>query len=162
MTLQLSTLCCTISCFCKKTLISNNSLMRTLFCSNMVNLKMCPRFRPNKPMHSNLHNRGEFEGVCTFLIKHSHLSKFTIARTLFNNFKLFNKSRQFQAKRQLHRVFWRQFRATGKLCTAFFTGLGFLTIRANFKQNDSCAQCFDANFEQQESCARCFGQVLAL
>ena len=161
MTLQLSTLCCTISCFCKKTLISNNSLMRTLFCSNMVNLKMCPRFWPNKPMDSNLHNRGEFEGVCTFLIKHSHLSKFTIARTLFNNFKLFNKSRQFQAKRQLHRVFWRQFRAKRECKLEFLTNFSFLTIRANLKQNDSCAVWVEANFEQQHGCARCFGQVLA-
>ena len=32
-----------------------------------------------------------------------------------------------------------QFRATGKFCTAFFTGFGFLTIRANFNQSDSCA-----------------------
>ena len=56
-------------------------------------------------MEENLHNRGEFEDVCTFLIKHAHLSKFTVARTLFNNFKLFNKRRQFQAKRQLRRVF---------------------------------------------------------
>ena len=79
--------------------------MRTLFCTNMVNLKMSPRFSPDKLMEENLHNRGEFEGVCTFLIKHSHLSKFTIARTLFNNFKLFNKSRQFQGKRQLPSVF---------------------------------------------------------
>ena len=30
-----------------------------------------------------------------------------------------------------------------------------------FKQNDSCAQCFDATFGQQDSCGRCFGQVLA-
>ena len=43
----------------------------------------------------------------------------------------------------------------------FCTGFGFLTIRVNLKQNDSCAECFDANFEQQDSCARCFGQVLA-
>ena len=43
----------------------------------------------------------------------------------------------------------------------FFTGFGFLKIRVNLKQNDSCAECFDANFEQQDSCARCFGQVLA-
>ena len=43
----------------------------------------------------------------------------------------------------------------------FFTGFGFLTIRVSLKQNDSCAECFDANFEQQHSCARCFGQVLA-
>ena len=42
----------------------------------------------------------------------------------------------------------------------FFTGFGFVTIRVNLKQNDSCAECFDANFMQQDSCARCFGQVL--
>ena len=66
---------------------------------------MSPRFRPDQLMEENLHNRGEFEDVCTFLIKHAHLSKFTVARTLFNNFKLFNKRRQFQAKRQLRRVF---------------------------------------------------------
>ena len=66
---------------------------------------MSPRFRPDQLMEENLHNRGEFEDVCTFLIKHAHLSKFTVARTLFNNFKLFNKRRKFQAKRQLRRVF---------------------------------------------------------
>ena len=52
-----------------------------------------------------------------------------------------------------------QFRATAKFCIAFFTGFGFLTIRANFKQNDSCAVPHRANFEQQQGCARCFGQV---
>ena len=161
MTLQLSTLCCTISCFCKKTLISNNSLMRTLFCSNMVNLKMCPRFWPNKPMDSNLHNRGEFEGVCTFLIKHSHLSKFTIARTLFNNFKRFNKRQQFQAKLHLRSLFRREFQATGQLPTMFCTSFSFLTRRANLKQNESCAVWFGASFEQHESCAQRFPQALA-
>ena len=30
---------------------------------------------------------------------------------------------------------------------AFFTGFGFLTIRANLKQNYGCAACFDANFQ---------------
>ena len=68
---------------------------------------------------------------------------------------------RFEAKQQLRSVIWGQFRATGTLCTAVFTGFGFLTIRANLKQNDSCAECFDANFEQQDSCARCFAQVLA-
>ena len=69
--------------------------MRTLFWTNMVNLKMSSHFWPNKPIEENLHNGGEFEDVSTFLIKHAHLSKFTVARPLFNNFKLFNKSRQF-------------------------------------------------------------------
>ena len=135
--------------------------MRRLFWSNMVNLKMSSNFWPNKPIKENLHNRGEFEDVCTFLIKHAHLSKFTVARTLFNNFKLFNKRRQFQAKRQLRRVFWRQFRAKRELQLEFLTNFSFLTIRANFKQNDGCAGCFDAYFEQQDNCARCFAQVLA-
>ena len=36
-----------------------------------------------------------------------------------------------------------------------------LTKEAHFKQNDSCAERFDANFEQLENCARCFVQVLA-
>ena len=52
-----------------------------------------------------------------------------------------------------------QFRAIRKFYTAFFTGFGFLTVRANFKQNDSCAVAHTANFEQQRGCARCFGQV---
>ena len=72
-----------------------------------------------------------------------------------------NNTGLFQGKRQLCSVIWGQFRATGKLLTAFFTRFGFLTIRVNLKQNDSCAESFDANFEQQDSCARCFGQVLA-
>ena len=135
--------------------------MRTLFWSNMVNLKMSSNFWPNKPIEENLHNRGEFEDVCTFLIKHAHLSKFTVARTLFNNFKLFNRRRQFQAKRQLRRVFWRQFRAKRELQLEFLTNFSFLTIRASLKQNDSCAVLVEANFEQQHGCARCFGKVLA-
>ena len=32
---------------------------------------------------------------------------------------------------------------------------------ANFKQNQSCAECFDANFKQQYSCAECLTQVLS-
>ena len=90
-------------------------------------------------MEENLHNRGEFEDVCTFLIKHAHLSKFTVARTLFNNFKRFNKRHQFQAKRQLRSLFRLQFQATGQLPTMFCTSFSFLTRRANLKQNESCA-----------------------
>ena len=127
----------------------------------MVNLRMSWRFWPKKPMEKNLHNRGEFEDVCTFLIKHAHLSKFTVARTLFNNFKLFNKRRQFQAKRQLRRVFWRQFRAKRELQLEFLTNFSFLTIRANLKQNDSCAVWFGANFEEHGSSAQRFSQALA-
>ena len=66
---------------------------------------MSARFRPNKKLEENLNKSGEFEDVCTFLIKPAHLSKFKVARTLFNNFKLFNKRRQFQEKRQLCGVF---------------------------------------------------------
>ena len=127
--------------------------MRTLFCTNMVTLKMSARFWPSKKIEENLNKRGEFEDVCTFLTKHAHLTKFTVAQAVFNNFKLFNKSRQFQAKRHLRRVFCRQFRATGQLCTVFCTSFSFLTKVTTFKQHDSCAECFDANFEQQESCA---------
>ena len=36
-----------------------------------------------------------------------------------------------------------------------------LTKVVNFKQNESCAECFDANFGQQDSFAQCFGQVIA-
>ncbi len=32
---------------------------------------------------------------------------------------------------------------------------------ADFKDNDSCAECFDANFEHLDSCARRFAQPLA-
>ena len=135
--------------------------MRTLFWSNMVNLKMSSHFWPNKPIEENLHNRGEFEDVCTFLIKRANLSKFTVARPLFNNFKLFNKSRQFQGKRQMPSVFWRHFRATGQLHTMFCTSFSFLTKDANSKKNDSCAEHLDANFAQNESCARSFSQALA-
>ena len=73
----------------------------------------------------------------------------------------FSYKQLVQAKRQLRCVIWGEFRASGKLCTAFFTGFGILTIRANFKQNDGSAECFDANFKQQDNCARCFGQLLA-
>ena len=140
----------------------NLSDMRILFWTNMVNLTMSSRFEPNKPIEENLHNRGEFKDVCTFLIKLAHLSKFTVACPLFNNFQLINKSRQFEAKRQLRSVISGEFQATRKLCPAFFTGFGSLTIWANLKRNDSCAECLDTNFEQQESCALCFRQVLVL
>ena len=73
----------------------------------------------------------------------------------------FNRSRQFLAKRKLRRVFWRQLQWTGQLRTMFMSRLRCLTKIANFKQNVSCAQCFDATFGQQDSCARCFGHVLA-
>ena len=51
----------------------------------MVNLKMSPRFWPNKPIEENLHKKGEFEDVCTFLTKQAHLGKFTVARLVLNN-----------------------------------------------------------------------------
>ena len=85
----------------------------------------------------------------------------TVAHGVLDKFYLFKKCRPFQAKRQLRSVIWGLFQATEKLCTAFFTGFGFLTIRANLKQNGGCAECFDANFEQQDNCAQCFAQVLA-
>ena len=43
----------------------------------------------------------------------------------------------------------------------FLTGFSYLTIRANLKQNDSCAVGLGNNFEQQHGCAQCFEQVLA-
>ena len=58
-------------------------------------------------------------------------------------------------------MIWGESRATRKLCPTFFTGFGFLTIWANLKQNDRCAECLDESFEQQASCARCFPQVSA-
>ena len=122
---------------------------------------MSPRFWPNKPTEQNLHHRGYFEDVCSFLIKHAHLSKFTVARTLFNNFKRFNKRGIFQAKRQLRRVFRRQFWETGHLLTMFCTRFSSLTRRANLRQNDVCAVWFGATFEHRESCSRRFSQALA-
>ena len=55
-------------------------------------------------------------------------------------------------------MFWRQFGATGQLRTVFLTRFSFLTKVTNYKQNDSCEECFDAYFKQLDSCARCFGQ----
>ena len=49
----------------------------------------------------------------------------TIAHDLLDKFYLFNKSH----------LFW----LTGQLRMQFLTGFSFLTIRANLKQNDSCA-----------------------
>ena len=89
------------------------------------------------------------------------LSNRTDAHALSGKFKLFNRSRQIQAKRQFRRVFWRQFEETGKLRTVFWTSLSFSTKVANFKQNERCAVCFDANFGQQDFCAQSLGQVLA-
>ena len=74
---------------------------------------------------------------------------------------VFSSCYTFQAKRQFRRVFWRQFRAKKELRTEFLTSFSFLTIRANLKQNNSCAVWFVANFEQQESFARRFSQALA-
>ena len=88
-------------------------------------------------------------------------SKRKFVHGVFYRFWLPNNTGQFQAKRQLRSVISGEFTVTGKLCTAFFTGFGFPTIRVNLKQNDSCAECFDAKFEQQDNFARCFGQVLA-
>ena len=56
-------------------------------------------------------------------------------------------------------MFWRNCELTGQLHMMFFTSYRFLTIVANFKQNDSCAEFFDATFNQLESSARCFTQA---
>ena len=66
-----------------------------------------------------------------------------------------------QAKRQLRRLFWRQFWATAQLRTVFGTSCSFLTIRVNLKQNNSCTVLFRANFEQHHICTDCFAQVLS-
>ena len=79
-------------------------------------------------------------------------SKRTIAHGVF--LKLYLPSKTTVAQCDLG-----QFRETGKFCTAFFTCFGFLTVRANFKKNDSCAVPHPANFVQKQGCARCFGQV---
>ena len=89
------------------------------------------------------------------------LSNRTVAHALLGKFKLFNKSRQIQGKRQLGTVLWRHLRATGQLRTVFMTSFSLLRKVAKFKKNDSCAESFDANFKQRDSCERCFGQVLA-
>ena len=94
-------------------------------------------------------------------VKRPILSNSTIGHVVYDKFQLFNKSRQFQGKRQLRRVFRRQFQAERQLRTVFWTCFTFLTKVANLKQNDFCAKCFDANFRQQDSSARFFGQVLA-
>ena len=69
-----------------------------------------------------------------------------MAHGVLDNLELFHKCRPFQEKRELRSVIWGPFRATGTLCAAFFTGFGFLRIRVNLKENDCCAECFDANF----------------
>ena len=58
-------------------------------------------------------------------------------------------------------MFWRQFLAKKELRTEFLTSFSLLTIRANWKQNNSCEVWFEANLETQESCARRFSQPLA-
>ena len=77
------------------------------------------------------------------------------------SFGFLTKKANFEQKRQLHRVFWSKFRATGQLRTVFHTSFTFRTIRANLKQNDGCAEWSEANFEQQHGCARCFLEVLS-
>ena len=72
----------------------------------------------------------------------ANLTKKRAAHGVSHKHQLSNNTGQFEGKRQLRSVIWGQFRATGKLCTAFFRGFGFLTMRANLKQNDSCAEGF--------------------
>ena len=67
------------------------------------------------------------------------LSNSPVAHALLGKFKIFNKSRQFQAKRYLRTVFWCLFKAFGQLRTVFWTSFSLLTKDANFKQIDSCA-----------------------
>ena len=76
------------------------------------------------------------------------LSNRTIAHRVFHTSLLFFKKRH-------------QFELTGQLRTQSPTGFSFLTIRPNWKQNNSCADWLGANFEQHESCARRFSQVLS-
>ena len=60
------------------------------------------------------------------------------------------------AQRVVTKIFW----ATGQLSTVFCTRFSFFRKVADFKNNDSFAECFDANLKRRDSCARCFGQVL--
>ena len=121
-----------------------------------------PISRNRKVVHGVFHklwlpnNTGQFE------------AKRRLRRVFWRQFQATGKMRTvfsscftFQAKRQLCRVFWRQFQATKVLRTEFLTTFSFLTIRANLKQNNSCAVWFEANLEIQESCARRFSQALA-
>ena len=73
----------------------------------------------------------------------------------------FNRSRQFRAERKLRRLFWRQFQWTGQFRTVFMWSLSCLTKFANFKENKSYAECFEASVNQLNSCACCFKQALA-
>ena len=72
----------------------------------------------------------------------ANLTKKRAAHGVSHKHQLLNNTGQFKAKRQLRSVIWGQFRATGQFCTAFFRGFCFLTMRANLKQNDSCAEGF--------------------
>ena len=53
--------------FSKNTAISSILLLCTLFCTNIANLKMCPRFWPKKAIYENLYKNGKFQDLCTFL-----------------------------------------------------------------------------------------------
>ena len=55
----------------------------------------------------------------------------TVAHGVYVKLKLFNKIRQFQAKRKLRRVFWRRFRATGQLRKVFWTSFSLLLKDTN-------------------------------
>ena len=59
--------CCFVLLFTQKTPISSISLLRTLFCTKIANLKMSPRFWPNKPIYENLYKNNKFQDVCMFL-----------------------------------------------------------------------------------------------
>ena len=72
--------------FWQKTQISRNSDLHTLFYTNLANLKMSPRFWPNKPIWETLNKNGKYQDVCTFLSSQAYLVKFTVMRGVFNNF----------------------------------------------------------------------------
>ena len=112
---------------------------------------------------SFLNNTGQFQAKRQLRSPTSgqFLSNSRVGHGVLDKFKLYIKYRPFQAKRKLRRVFWRKFWATGHFRTMFLKSLSFLTKDANSKQNDTCAECFDANFEPKESCARSFSQALA-
>ena len=82
------------------------------------------------------------------------LSNRKVVHGVLHKIWLLHNTAQFGAKRQLRSVTCGQLRATALLRTVFWTSFSFLRNVAHFKQNDCCAECFDANLEQQDNWAR--------
>ena len=99
--------------------------------------------------HTVLQKNNKFQDLCTFLTKQAKLGKFKVTRSVLNSVQFLKTRLQFQAKRNLRRVFCLQFQATAQLGTFFFAQVFckrhfalFLDLRSKFRQSFCSACCF--------------------